>query len=103
MSNIDRLWDVSPESADAFRALRTAADAHGPLEPKQREFCLLAGFAVRGNESAFRSHCQRAIRSGAFQTEVEQTVILLLGASLDLVPVVEALRWIREEFERAHN
>ncbi|MCD4853695.1 carboxymuconolactone decarboxylase family protein [Arthrobacter sp. AK01] len=98
MSNIGRLQEVSSPSAEAFRALLDAANAHGTLEPKQRELCLLVGFAVTGNESAFRSHCTRAMQSGAGQADVEQAVLLMLGTSLGLVPVVEALLWAREEF-----
>ena len=97
VSNIDKLRNASPGAANAFRALREAADGHGPLEPKHRELTLLAGFATTRNESGFRNHCRRARDAGASLQEVEQTVILLLGTSLGLVPVVEALDWAHGE------
>ncbi len=68
-----------------------AADAHGPLDAKQRELTLLTGFAATSNEGGFRVHCTRASEAGASVREIEQVVILLLGTSLGLAPVVEAL------------
>ena len=46
VSNLDRLRETAPGLADAFRALRVAADDAGPLDAKQRELSLLVGFAV---------------------------------------------------------
>ncbi|MGY1495794.1 carboxymuconolactone decarboxylase family protein [Streptomyces sp. QTS52] len=99
VSNLDRLRETSDAVADAFRGLRRAADAHGTLEAKQRELCLLAAFAAIRNEGGFRVHCNRATEAGATAEEVEQVVILLLGTSLGLVPVVEALSWAHDELQ----
>ncbi|WNF00350.1 carboxymuconolactone decarboxylase family protein [Streptomyces luomodiensis] len=97
VSNLDLLRETSGPVADAFRGLRRAADDHGPLEAKQRELCLLTGFAVSRNEPGFRVHCNRAKDAGATVEEIEQVVILMLGTSLGLVPVVEALNWVHDE------
>ncbi|RZL84490.1 MAG: carboxymuconolactone decarboxylase family protein [Rhodococcus sp. (in: high G+C Gram-positive bacteria)] len=97
VSNLDRLREVAPEIATAFRGLRVATDAYGSLEPMQRELIMLAGFAATRNEGGFRVHCTRAAEAGAGLQDVEQTVLLLLGTSLGLFPVVEALGWAREE------
>ncbi|MER5435803.1 carboxymuconolactone decarboxylase family protein [Streptomyces sp. NPDC002588] len=97
VSNLDRLRETSDAMADAFRGLRRAADAHGTLEAKQREFCLLAAFAATRNEGGFRVHCTRAKEAGATPEEIEQVVMLMLGTSLGLVPVVEALSWVHDE------
>ena len=97
VSNLDRLREVSPELATAFRGLRVAADAHSSLDAKQREFCLLAGFAVGRNEGGFRVHCTRAAEAGATVPELEQLVLLLLGTSLGLAPTVETLTWLHDE------
>jgi alkylhydroperoxidase/carboxymuconolactone decarboxylase family protein YurZ len=102
-SNIDKLRSASPSVASAFRSLREAADAVGPLEPKHRELTLLAGFAVTRNESGFRAHCKRATSAGASLEEIQQTVILLLGTSIGLVPVVEALDWALDEHQSAEQ
>ena len=99
ISNSVHLRETSPDAAQAFRALREAADAHGPLDQKQRELCLLAGFAATRNEGGFRVHCTRATEAGARMIEIEQVVLLLLGTSLGLVPVVEALRWAHDELD----
>ncbi|BDH56528.1 carboxymuconolactone decarboxylase family protein [Tsukamurella sp. PLM1] len=96
-SNVDHLRDVSPALADAFRAVRVAQDAHGPLDAKQRELILLAGFAVTRNEGGFRVHTNRARDAGATVEEIEQVVFLMLGTNLGLVPVVEAISWAHDE------
>ena len=85
--------------ATAFRGVRVAADAHGPLDAKQRELILLAGFAATRNEGGFRVHCTRAVEAGASVAEIEQVVILLLGTSLGLAPAVEALTWAHDELD----
>ncbi len=97
ITNVDRLRETSPEIATGFRSFRKAIEAHGPLDPKQRELLLLAGFAVTRNEPGFRVHCNRASDAGATLVEIEQAVLLMFGTSLGLVPIVEALAWARDE------
>jgi alkylhydroperoxidase/carboxymuconolactone decarboxylase family protein YurZ len=97
VTNTDRLRETSPEVADAFRILRKAQDTHGTLDAKQRELCMLVGFAVTRNESGFRVHVNRVAQAGGTVAEIEQAVLLMLGTSLGLVPVVEALSWIHDE------
>ena len=97
VSNLDRLRETAPDVATAFRGLRVAADAFGPLDAKQRELTLLTGFAATRNEGGFRVHCTRAAEAGASLAEIEQVVILLLGTSLGLAPAVEALAWAHDE------
>jgi alkylhydroperoxidase/carboxymuconolactone decarboxylase family protein YurZ len=97
VSNLDRVREVSPEVATAFRGLREAVDGYGSLGTKQRELCLLAGFAATRNEGGFRVHCTRAATAGATLADVEQVVFLMLGTSLGLAPVVEALHWAQDE------
>jgi len=99
VSNSERLRKVAPDVATAFRGLREAIDAAGPLDQKQRELCLLAGFAATRNEGGFRVHCHRAIQVGASSAEVEHVVLMMLGTNLGLAPAVEALRWVREELD----
>ena len=93
----DSLRELAPEVSTALRGLREAADAHGPLDAKQRELTLLTGFAATRNEGGFRVHCTRASQAGASLREIQQVVILLLGTCLGLVPVVEALAWLHDE------
>ena len=96
-SNVDRLREVSPDVADRFVALMAALDSHGALGPKQRELCLLAGFAAARIESGFRIHCLRASQAGATVAELEQVVLLMLGTSLGISPVIETLSWLYDE------
>ena len=97
ISNLDRLREHAPEVATAFRGLREAADAAGPLDAKQRELTLLTGFAATRTEGGFRVHCTRATEAGVSVAEIQQVVILLLGTNLGLVPVVEAITWLHDE------
>lgn len=97
VSNLDRLREVAPDVAVAFRGVRQAVDDAGPLDAKQRELCLLAGFAATRNEGGFRVHCTRAQHAGASREDIRHVVLLLLGTSLGLAPVVEALRWAADE------
>jgi alkylhydroperoxidase/carboxymuconolactone decarboxylase family protein YurZ len=97
VSNLERLREVSPELATAFRSVRVAADGAGPLDHLQRELCLLAGFAATRNEGGFRVHCTRAIDAGASLAHIQQVVMLMLGTNLGLAPVVEALQWAWDE------
>ena len=98
-SNTQRLREVSPELASAFRGLRDAANAHATLDEKQQELCLLAGFAATCNEGGFRVHCTRARDAGATVAEIEQVVLLMLGTSLGLAPTVQLLVWAHEELD----
>lgn len=97
ISNLDRLREVAPDVATAFRGVRVAADEFGPLDAKQRELILLAGFAATRNEGGFRVHCTRAKDAGATLKDIEHVVVLLLGTSLGLAPMVEALSWAHDE------
>lgn len=97
VTKVDELQEIAPEVGIAYRSLRKAVDAYGPLDEKQRHLILLAGFAATGNEGGFRVHCTRAKEAGASLAEVEQTVLLMLGTSLGVAPVVDVLHWAQDE------
>lgn len=92
-----KLASVAEPVADAFFAMREVANAAGPLDAKQRELCLLAGFTAARNEGGFRVHCARALEKGATKEEITHVVLLMLGSNLGLSPVVDTLQWVREE------
>ena len=97
VTNVDQLQEVSEDIGLAYRALRKSVDSYGTLDEKQRHLILLAGFAATRNEPGFRVHSIRAKEAGASLQDVEQTVLLMLGTSLGVAPVVEALQWARDE------
>ena len=97
VTKVDELQEISPEVGAAYRSLRKAVDSYGSLSEKERHLILLAGFAATRNEGGFRVHCTRAKESGANLADVEQTVLLMLGTSLGVAPVVEALHWAQDE------
>jgi alkylhydroperoxidase/carboxymuconolactone decarboxylase family protein YurZ len=99
LSNSDRLREISPDVADAFKGLRSAADGHSTVTAREHELILLAGFAAGRNEGGFRVHCLRAAAEGVSLAELEQVVLLMLGTSLGLAPVVETLSWLHDELK----
>ena len=99
VSGLDRLRQTSDTITEAFVAFRRTIAEFGPLEAKQRELCLLAGFTAMRNEGAFRVHCTRAAEAGATLTEVQQVVLLMFGSNIGIYPAVESLNWAAEEFE----
>jgi alkylhydroperoxidase/carboxymuconolactone decarboxylase family protein YurZ len=99
ISILDQLRKTSNPVSDAFMGLRNAINDLGALQPKQRELCLLSGFTAARNEGGFRVHCTRAAEAGATLAEVQQAVLLMLGSSTGLSPIVDTLRWAQEEFD----
>ena len=97
VSFLDRLREVSPELATAFRSVRVAADGHAGLSTREIELVLLAGFASGRNEGGFRVHCTRASQAGVTAHEIEQLVLLMLGTSLGLAVTVQTLAWLHDE------
>ncbi len=73
--------------------------AAGPIEPKCRELILVATCVASRNEGGLRTHCWRAAEEGATREEIEQAILLNLGASQTHSPVVEALGWARETLD----
>lgn len=91
------LKENHPQIGDAFESgLRQAIEYESGLAPVVRELVMLAGYTVAGHGRAFRLHCARAFDSGATEADVRAAVLITLGASAGLEPVVDALRWIDE-------
>lgn len=100
VSGVDRFRrHAGDDVTESFLAFRKATLRFGPLEPKQRELCMLAGFTALRNEGGFRVHCARAAEAGATLQEVQQVVLLMFGSNIGLYPAAESLDWAREEFE----
>jgi alkylhydroperoxidase/carboxymuconolactone decarboxylase family protein YurZ len=97
VGNSERLRELSPSAADAFKVLREAAMGHSTLSLREQELILMAGFAAGRNEGGFRVHCLRAADEGVALAELEQAVLLMLGTSLGLAPTVETLIWLHDE------
>jgi pimeloyl-ACP methyl ester carboxylesterase/alkylhydroperoxidase/carboxymuconolactone decarboxylase family protein YurZ len=92
----ERLRDAAPAAASAFRAMREAIDASGPLDYPTRECIMLASFAAAEYEESFRIHALRALRRGIPKSAMVQAVLVPFGATTALLPVVRALQWIDE-------
>ena len=61
----DRLRELAPEVATALRGLREAADAHGPLDAKQRELIALAVAVTVRCDGCIAVHTTEALKQGA--------------------------------------
>lgn len=90
------LASVDADVAASFRALRGSAQKAGPLEHETLELITLASFATAGLELAFKGHAKRACENGLEKAKVRHAVMTLLGASLPMASVVEALLWLDE-------
>lgn len=99
VSGLDRLRETSDEVTEAFVAFRETIKNFGPIDRKQQELCLLAGFTALRNEGAFRVHCTRAAERGATLAEVQHVVLLMFGSNIGIYPAVETLTWAKEEFD----
>ena len=99
VSNSQRLEEVSPALAEAFRGLRKAADAHSTLTAREREMLFVASFAATMNEGGFRVHVSHARAAGASVQDLEQIILLMLGTSLGLAPTVQLLIWLHDELD----
>lgn len=86
---------VSPATGEAFRSLRDAVSA-GPLDAVTLELVLIGGFAVAGFETALKVHGLRLLQQGVAKEALQQAVLVMLGATLPMLPVTQALRWIDE-------
>ncbi len=97
-SVMGELRKTSGAVADAFMQMRNIIAA-GPIDSKCRELILVATCVASRNEGGLRTHCWRAADEGATREEIEQAILLNLGASQTLSPVVEALAWARETLD----
>lgn len=102
LTAIERVRQVSAETADGFAALRRAVEEAGPLDRKYRELINIAAFATARIESGFKTHLGRALDAGATPEEARQAALLTFGSTLGIGPVTDALRWIDEVLAARH-
>lgn len=92
----DYLRAVAPGVADAFKGMRGQI-AKGPLDYETQEYVIIGGFALAGYEEPFRIHSGRMLDRGVPAENLRHAVMVLLGASSALFPVVRALKWLDAE------
>ncbi len=78
----------------AYEALGIAASTCGPLDERTRELVKLGMATANRSESAVHSHTHRALRAGATEDEVLQTVILGV-TTLGFPAMMTALTWTK--------
>jgi alkylhydroperoxidase/carboxymuconolactone decarboxylase family protein YurZ len=92
----DYLRFVAPDVADAFKTMR-AHIASGPLDYETCEYVIIGCFALAGFEEPFRIHARRMLDNGVPVENLRHAVMVILGASSALFPVVRALKWLDAE------
>ena len=98
----EQLRKVDAATADAFKNLRDAVIAAGPLDFTTSELIMLGSFATAGYEPAVRAHARRLYSElGVSRAAIDQAVLVTFGATATLVRVAEALVWIEEELALA--
>lgn len=93
----EHLRRVDANTADAFKNLRDAVIAAGPLDFKTAELIMLGSFASAGYQPAVKAHAKRLHNElGVSREAIEHAVLVTFGATATLVRVTEALLWIDE-------
>lgn len=90
------LKEASPGTGKAFREMRDAIEADGPLDKQTRELVMLTGFAVKGFEMPFKIHAVRSLKLGVPKAAIKQAVLLTMGAHIAMFEATRALRWLDE-------
>jgi len=91
-----RLKEWSPGTGKAFREMRDAMEADGPLDKEARELVMLTGFAVLGFEMPFKIHAVRSLKAGIAKDAIKQAVLLTIGAHISMFEGTRALSWLEE-------
>jgi len=68
-----------PEVTHAYRAMKSAYGAAGPLDEKTKQLIQVAIMVAIGSESGTRDHVGFALDAGARPHEVRQAILLVLG------------------------
>lgn len=82
---------ANPAAAEAFAALRKAAEA-GPLDQGTVELVVIGALASVGQLGSLTVHVKRALGLGVTVEQINQAIISTLAASATFNDVVDALR-----------
>jgi alkylhydroperoxidase/carboxymuconolactone decarboxylase family protein YurZ len=85
------LAGANPDAAEAFAALRRAAEA-GPLDQGTVELVVIGALASVGQLGSLAVHVKRAIQLGVTAEQINQAIVSTLAASAVFNDVVDALR-----------
>jgi alkylhydroperoxidase/carboxymuconolactone decarboxylase family protein YurZ len=91
-----RLAEANAAVGAAYKELRVALVAAGPLDHTTFELILMSHFAAGGRESSVKIHALRGFASGISKAAMQQAVMIPLGAAATLPAIADALRWIDE-------
>lgn len=87
-----------PDIASAYEAIGNAVHTAGPLDEKTRSLIKLAISTGARLEGAVHSHARKAIKAGASEEEMRQTVLLALP-TIGLPSMMAALSWLDDIIE----
>ena len=68
-----------PEVTQAYRAMKSAYGAAGPLDERTKQLIQVAIMVSIGSEGGTRDHVGFALDAGASAEEVRQAVLMVLG------------------------
>lgn len=101
MKPAEVLAAANPAAADAFAALRKAAEA-GPLDQGTVELIVVGSLAAVGQLGSLAVHVKRAATFGVTREQLNQAIVSTLGASAGFNDVVAALRTTADAFPKDH-
>jgi alkylhydroperoxidase/carboxymuconolactone decarboxylase family protein YurZ len=71
----------------------------GPLSERDIQLIKLAVSASQGMETSFKTHVEKALRSGASEAEIEHAIVQLLPM-IGMGKMMTAMKWYRERRKR---
>jgi AhpD family alkylhydroperoxidase len=89
---------ANPAAAEAFAALRKAAEA-GPLDQGTVELIVIASLAAVGQLGSLAVHVKRAVTLGVSLEQINQAIVSTLAASAGFNDVVAALTTAETAFQ----
>jgi AhpD family alkylhydroperoxidase len=88
-----------PDLGRAHEQIARAAEAAGPLSPRELSLAKIGIALGAGLESALKSHVRRARQAGATEQEIEQVILLGMN-TVGFPKTVAAWSWAQEQFAR---
>ena len=90
-----------PAVWEAHQKLTIACAESGPLDRKTRELIKVAISATAGLETALQRHAIMAVKEGATEMEVFQTILLLI-TTVGFPKAAAALKWAQSALKKTN-
>jgi alkylhydroperoxidase/carboxymuconolactone decarboxylase family protein YurZ len=97
-----RISDRYPAVVEAYDSLREACNAAGPLDASAIALVKLGVSIGAGANRTVHMHAKKALRAGATPEAVRHVALVALP-TIGLPAALDALRWVDESIQEAHE